>query len=357
MAMQTYGLSTGRIEKYKGLILKHSQPFEILAKAGENIPMPRNNSRTYVARRWLPFNAAATNVSTQNRYIQNGTGNRDIAVAQAHQIAEGVTPVPDSVTTVDITVVLQQYGCVYGYTDVVSDLYEDDIPAAMIEQCGERIAFVNEMIIYGALRQCTNVYYGGSGTSVATVNGGLTLGLLRNIAKGLAANGAKMVNKMLKAGPNFGTDAVGEGYLVYVSTDLEPDIRDLPNFTPTERYASGTALPNEIGKCERFRFIGHKDLPAVQDGGAAVATYPGYISTSSTNMDVYPILVVAQDAWGQIALRGKDSAKINIMRPGDYSKSDILGQRGYIGAIWWKAVMIKNGGWMAVANVAARSLT
>ena len=46
-------------------------------------------------------------------------------------------------------------------------------------QIGQARHLLNEMIIYGALKACTNAYYGGTGTTVATVNGGLTLGLIR----------------------------------------------------------------------------------------------------------------------------------------------------------------------------------
>lgn len=356
MAMQNFTLTPGRINKYKGQILSHAVPQEVLGKTGRQIPMPKNQSDTYVARRWLPYGALATNANTQNQFFQNGTGDRGNAIIQAHQTQEGVTPLPDNIVPLDITVVMQQYSCLYGFTDKTYDLYEDDIPKAMIEQIGERVTFVNEMIIYGALRGCTNQYYGGTGTSVATVNGGLTLGMIRKIAKNLQANHGKPVNKVLKSSQNFGTDAIAEGYTVYCHTDLEPDIRDLPNFVPTERYASGTPMQYEIGKCERFRFITSPDLPSLQDAGAAVGA-TGLYSTSGANIDVYPFIVAAQDAWGQVAVRGKDALNPTYLPPGEKSKSDPLGQRGYAGTIWWKAVMIENQGWMAVGNVGSAVLS
>jgi len=355
MALQTFTLTPGRINKFKGQILAHAVPLEVLGRTGRQVPMPKNNSDTYVARRWLPYGATATSASSQNQFFQNGTGDRGNAIVQAHQIQEGVTPAPDSIVPVDITVVLQQYGCLYGFSDKTYDLYEDDIPKAMIEQVGERVTFVNEMVIYGALRACTNAYYGGTGTSVATVSGPLTLGMVRKIAKNLQANHGKPVNKVLKSGPNYGTDAVAEGYTVYCHTDLEPDIRDLPNFTPCEAYASGTPMPNEIGKTERFRFITSPDLPSIQDAGASV-TGTSLYSTSGSNIDVYPFIVTAQDAWGQIALRGKEALNPTFLPPGEKSKADPLGQRGYAGTAWWKAVMIENPGWMAVGFVGSKVL-
>lgn len=356
MTMQTFALTAGRINKFKGQILAHAVPLEVLNRGGRQVKMPKNNSDTYVARRWLPYGATSTDANTINRFFQNGTGDRGNAVAQAHLTQEGVTPTPDSITPQDVTVVVQQYSCLYGFTDKTYDLYEDDIPAAMIEQIGERVTFVNEMIVYGALKGCTNQYYGGTGTTLATVNGALSLGMLRKIAKNLQANHAKPVNKMLGASGNYGTDAVAEGYTVYCSTDMEPDIRDLPGFVPAEKYASGKPMPNEIGKCERFRFITTPDLPSRQDAGAAIGS-TNLASTSGTSIDVYQFIVCGQDAWSQIAVRGKESLNPTYLPPNDKTKADPLGQRGYAGTIWWKAVMIENNGWMAVGNVGVRNLS
>lgn len=355
MTMQTFGLTQGRINKFKGQILAHAVPVECLSRAGRPVPMPRNASDTYVARRWLPYGATATSANTSNRFFQDGTGDRGNAVVQAHLTQEGVTPTPDSITPQDVTVVVQQYSCLYGFTDKTYELYEDDIPAQMRKQIGERVTFVNEMIVYGALKAGTNAYYGGTGTTRATVNGGLTLNMLRKIAQNLAANHGKMCTSVLKASGDFGTSAMPGGYLVYAHTDLEPDIRDLPNFTPSEKYASGKPMQHEVGGCERFRFILTPDLPSFQDAGAAVGS-TGLYSTTGTSIDVYAFIVLAEDAFSQIAVRGLSALDPTFLPPGEKSKSDPLGQRGYAGTSWWKAVMVENQGWMAVGNVGRKAL-
>lgn len=355
MTMQTFGLTSARLNKYKGEILAHAVPMEVLSKGGRQVKMPKNSSDTYVARRFLPYGGTLTDQNTINRFFQNGTGDRGNTVVQNHLTAEGVTPTPDSIVPQDITVVMQQYSCLYGFTDKTYDLYEDDIPKAMITQVGERVTFVNELIIYGALRAGTNQFFGGSGTTRSTVNGGITLGMVRKIAKNLQANHGKPVNGMLKASGNFGTDAVAPGYSVYAHTDLEPDIRDLPNFVPAEKYATGEAMPNEIGKCERFRFMTSPDFPAFQDAGAVIGG-TNLQSTSGVNIDVYPFIVCAADAWSQIAVRGKEALDPTYLPPGQKSKSDPFGQRGYAGTIWWKAVMIENNGWLATSNVGIKNL-
>lgn len=355
MTMQTFALTPGRINKFKGEIIAHAMPLEMLGRGGKQVKMPKNNSDTYVARSFLPYGATAADANSINRFFQNGTGDRGNAIVQAHLTQEGVTPTPDSITPRDVTVVLQQYSCLYGFTDKTYDLYEDDIPKAMTAQVGERVTFVNELIIWGALRGSTNQYYGGTGTSRATVNGGLTLNLLRKIAKNLQANHGKPVNSVLNASGNYATDAVAPGYTVYAKTDMEPDIRDLPGFIPAEKYASGKPMPNEIGKVERFRFLTSPDFPEIQDAGAVIGA-TGLQSTTGANIDVYQFIVEAQDAWSQIAVRGKESMDPTFLPPGEKSKADPHGQRGYIGAIWWKAVMLENAGWLAIGNVGIKAL-
>lgn len=363
MTMQSFATSTGRLNKFKGRILAHAEPLEVLAKGGRQVSFPKNNSDTYVARRWLPYGGTAGAVNTTTHIDPNDvffasatTVDRAAAMVAAHVVTEGVTPTPESIVPVDTTVIMQQYSCLYGYTDKTADLYEDDVPKAQTEQTGERVALVNEMIVYGALKAGTNQFYGGTGTTRATVNGGITLGLLRKIAKSLQINHGKPVTKVLGSSGNYNTEAVAEGYPVYISTDAEPDIRDLTGFIPAEKYASGKPMSNEIGKCERFRFITTPEFPAIQDAGNAIGS-TGLYSTTGTYIDVYQFIVTAADAWSQVAVRGKESITPAFQPTGQASKSDPFGQRGYVGAMWWKAVMIENNGWLAIGNVGVKTLT
>ena len=67
--------------------------------------------------------------------------------------------------------------------------------------------------------------------------------------------------------------------------------------------------------------------------------------------------MAGQDAWSQISVRGMSSLNPTFLAPGEKSKSDPLGQRGYAGTSWWKAVMVENQGWMAVGFVGVRTLS
>ena len=53
------------------------------------------------------------------------------------------------------------------------------------------------------------------------------------------------------------------------------------------------------------------------------------------------------DAFGQVPLRGFDSIKTSHLSPSTQTKSDPLGQRGYVGALTWQAQKVLNDAWMA----------
>lgn len=353
--MHTLGLTAPRIGKFKGGILKHAVPMEVLGRFGRHVEMPRNQSDVYIARRFLPYGATSTDRNTQNRFFVDGTGDRGNVITQAHQTQEGVTGTPESIVPQDVQVSIVEYSCLYGFTNKTYELYEDDIADEMKKQIGERVTLVNELIAYGALRACTNVYYGGVGTSIATTNGPFSMNLVRKVVLNLQANHGKMVNTVLSAAAKFSTAPIEAGFVVIGHTDLESSIRDLPKFIATAQYASGKPMQNEVGAVERFRFLTSPDLPSIQDAGAAVAS-DGQYSTSLTSNDVYPVLVMAQDAWSQIAVRGLSSLDPTFLPPGQKSKSDPHGQRGYAGTLWKKAVMLENHGWMAVIYVTRPTL-
>lgn len=346
MAIQQYATITPRIGKLKGEILAHAIPMEVLGITGQQKKMPKNNSDTVVFRRYLPYGGV------DNRWIN--TSNVD-TFATSHQVAEGVTPTADTLTAVDVTATLQQYAVLYAVTDRVVDLYEDDISSEMKRQTGERLGLVREMVRYGALKAATNKFYAG-GTSRATVNQTITLPLLRKVARTLQANHAKQVTGILAPSPNIGTAPIEAAYLVFCHSDLEPAIRDLPGYVGVHEYGSRKPIhPQELGSVERFRFIISPELAPYANAGAAVGT-TGLESTSGSNIDVYPIIVVGEDAWGQVALRGMESLDVTYIPPGSKDKNDPLGQRGYIGAKTYFTALVLNQGWMAVIEAGAPAL-
>ncbi|UBB15433.1 N4-gp56 family major capsid protein [Comamonas odontotermitis] len=334
-----------RIGKLKGEILAHAVGVEVLGITGVQRAIPKNNGRTVVYRRYLPFGAANTDWNTRNRPVVD---------AVAHELTEGVTPAADTLVPQDITTTIKQYGCLYELTDQVVDTYEDDVPAEMKKQCGERVGLLREMIRYGVIKSCTNVFYGGAGSSRATVDGKISLNTLRKVSRNLQANHAKRVTGILAPSVDIATKPVEASYLVFVHSDAEADIRDLPGFVHVSAYGSRKPVhAQELGSCENFRFITSPELAPYLGAGADIGS-TGLMG--ATKVDVYPFIVVGEDAWGQLALRGSDAVDPTYIPPGQKDKSDPLGQRGYVGAKFYMQCTLLNEGWMALIEAGVSAL-
>lgn len=340
----TTGNPAERIGKLKGEILGHAVGVEVLGITGKQSAMPRNVGQTIVYRRYLPYGATAADFNTINRPLVS---------VNAHELQEGVTPSADSLVPQDIEVKLREFGCLYQLTNRVADTYEDDVPAEMKKQCGERVGLLREMIRYGVIKSCANAFYSG-GSSRNAVSGKITSNLLRKVSRNLQANHSKRVTGILAPSPMISTSPVEASYLVFVHTDAESDIRDLPKFTPVAEYGNRKVVSQyELGSVENFRFITSPELAPYANAGAAIGS-TGLMG--GTNVDVYPFIVVGEDAWGQVALRGENALDPTYIPASQKDKSDPMGQRGYVGTRFYMNCTLLNEGWMAVVETGVSAL-
>jgi N4-gp56 family major capsid protein len=276
--------------------------------------------------------------------------------AAANLMQEGVTPPAESLVILDTSVTVQKYGALYGYTERQASLGEDDIPAWMEEQLGERLGNVREKVYIGALQAGTNRFYSG-GTTRATVDEPVTLNLVNRITRSLAANHGKFVREVTSASAFYGSQALQATYLAFGHTNLQQDIEAVPGYKAKADY--GTMKPAhemEIGCIGSVRFILSPDMPFVIDAGAAISGTSNY-STTGTNADVYQLFVVAKDAWGHVAFRGLDAFKMNHIKPSQIDKSDPTGERGYVSGTFYDCAVVTHNGWCAVAECTISALT
>lgn len=362
MAIQSLDIPAQRIGQSLGRILSHAQPKIVLGTVGMTDSRKKNTGAVVKYRRWLP--KGATSAAPNIFFPDAADADRGATYVQAQQTSEGVTPNAESLSSQDFSVSQLQFSVLYGFTDQTADLSEDPIPKVMEEMVGERTGLICEMQLFGVAKGCTNKFFGGSGTSRATVNGTISLNLLRRVARSLMANHAEPVRKMfmpIPANGNYNTAAIG-GYCfpVFIHTDLAADVRDLANFTAVENYPdSNKAVENEFGRCEEFRFIASPDLISVQDSGALIAGVVPALKTISggTKADVYQVVVASQDCWGHVGLQGFDKDNITLLPTGQKDKADPHGQRGYVGAIFYYNAVRLNEGQMAIVEVGANALT
>ncbi len=347
MSGHKFATDTARIGAVKGMMLETAMFEEDLSSAGDTVQMQKNSGKTYKWKRFLLPSG------TDNVWIAAGG---DDEFVDQHKTAEGVTPQAESVTSTIITAVPIQYSCLYSYTNEVAELYEDDIPAQEVEFAGQRIRLVRQMHNYGKLKAATNAFYAG-GSSTATVAGVISKALLDKVKRDLKRFYCKPQYKALSSGPNYAVYPIQAAYPVYAHTDLESDIRALPGFKDVSEYGVQKPLsPNEIGSFGQFRFILAPELTYYPGGGVVVASAPTLKADDSTNVDVYPMIVLGANAFKQVALRGMNSIDANHIPHGVRDKSDPGGQRGYVWASTWHAAEITNQDWMAVVEVGATDL-
>jgi len=343
MSIQNYGTVASRnlIRAAQGM-LEHAQPITVLGDFGTQREMPQNSTDTLVFRRTLPFGASAVGTTIEGTARYQGTP--DIT-ASNFVLAEGVTPNANTISFQDVSVQLQQYGVLFKYSSKVEQLYEDDIPGEMVKLTGETLAEVMEMVRYGVLKAGSTVIY-TNGSSRSAVNTAISLNSIRKAARTLESNRSRRVTSRLAPGVNFGTRAVQPAYVVFVHTDAVSDIRNLPGFTRVEEYGSFKPIHDrEIGACEDFRFISSPLLKSF--AGAGSATLNGMLSISASNVDVYPFIVIGEDAWGQVALKGMSAIKPVVLKASQTNHANPLGQFGYVGASTWFATVRLNDAWMA----------
>ena len=334
MATQNYSTVASRnLIRAEMQMLKHAEPIQVLGRFGAHKEQPRRKTDTVVFRRLVPFNAGANEVAS--------------ITPASFVTAEGTTPNAQTITYTDVTVTLQQFAVLFKFSSKAELMYEDDIPADMQKLTGETLAEVAELICYGQVKAGSTVAY-TNGASRDAVNTVITLNALRSMARTLESNRAKRVTSVIKSGPNFGTAPVPAGYVVFVHTDVESDIRNLPKFTPVEAYGSAVkpAHEREIGACEQFRFVTSPLFTPYLASGSA--TLNGCASTAGAKVDVYPVIVIAEDAFGHVSLKGHGYTGISptLIPSGVKNHANPSGMFGYVGADFWYQSVRLNENWM-----------
>ena len=343
--MQTYSLVPSRnLIMAEREMLKHAMPIKVLSTFGTQKQIPQNKTDTVVFRRALPIDAGS-----------NGAPN---ITASNYLLQEGVTPGSRTITYQDVQVTLQQYGVLMKLSSKAEAMYEDDIPGDMVKLVGEHMASIEELVSYGVVRGGTNVVY-ANGTARASVNTAITLNKLRQAARQLESAHAQLVTEKLASSVNFNTTAIEPGYLVFIHTDMEADFRNLTNFVPVARYGSQKPVhEREVGTVERFRIVTSPYFrPFLAAGGSITAgTFLSNGGTTGTTADVYPVMVVAQEAWGQVALKGMGAIQPIYLPAKQITHANPMGQFGYVGANFYKNAVRLNENWMVRIEAACSAL-
>jgi N4-gp56 family major capsid protein len=258
-------------------------------------------------------------------------------------LAEGVAPDGQRLTYTDVQVTMEQYGDRVNITDVIQDVHEDPIiNGVAVPVCAEQIARTMEENRIEVWKAGTSVFYAGGTGIVArnTVAATVSRGDLRYITRQLDANFAKEISSVLAGSPNYDTEPVDMAYFAFCHSDLIPDFLNLPGFIPARNYAQqGSARIKEIGSIDRIRVIATPLFTPFEDTGALIGA-DGFISTSDVRNDVYPVIIMGQNAVGTVSLRGNFAFTPIVVQPNIPNQANPLGQQGHVGWKRWAADLI-----------------
>jgi N4-gp56 family major capsid protein len=217
MAYTAYGDISPRTAAYaEKELLKRAIPFMVLEKFGQSKPLPANNSKTIVFRRYNALPNAPT------------------------ALAEGVTPGSLTLSTTDIPCTLTQYGSMVTITDIIMDTHEDAVLNESIELLGEQAAQMIETMRFGILKGGTNVVYANGATRNA-VNSVITLAVQRKSTKALKRQNAEQITKVTRSTPAYGTEPVAKSFIGLIHPDCEADSRPAPRRRDVETVRHRTA--------------------------------------------------------------------------------------------------------------------
>lgn len=330
MPMTEYGDISPRVGVYaEAKMLTHAQPILVLEKFASVRPMPGNKGQTIKFRRPVPLLPATT------------------------PLVEGVTPASQAFSYEDVTATLSQIGAWSETTDVVADTHEDPVLNDMMTMSGEQAAETRETLNWGVIKGGTNVLY-ANGTARNQVNTPISLNKVRAVTRALNRQRARKITKIQDGSVKIGTKPVEAAYVAFCHTDCEADIRAIPGFKSVAEY--GTRQPlceHELGSVESIRFIVSPVLTSWVNAGGAKGTM---LSTGGTSADVYPIIVIGQEAFGTVPLKGKGSVVPMVLNPNTPRGGDPMGQRGSVAWKSWFCTVILSQVWMARLEVAVTEL-
>lgn len=299
-------------------LLTRAKTNNILGSFGQTRTLPKKASQTIRFRRYNRLAAATT------------------------PLAEGVTPAGKTLTKTDVTVSVQQYGDFVTHTDVIQDTHEDPVLQETTDILGEQASDTWDILRAGVLKAGTNVLY-ANGAARSAVNTVFDISTIRTAIRLLKRQEAKPIRERQNAGPNIGTSPVGAAFVCVCHADAQPDIVALSGFVYRHQYAKpDDAFEGEIGSVPDVRFIIDNNVTAWADAGGAKGTT---LSTTGVSSDVYPLLIFGKDAYGTVALGGKNAVSTYVNNPKPIT-GDELAQRGSVGWKGWTATAILQDAWM-----------
>lgn len=309
--------------------LANAQPWVMLDKFAQQTPLPKNKGENLVWKRFVPLDV------------------------DTNTLVEGVTPSPDNFQMETVTDKIDQYGAYIPVTDKMYDLHSDVGLSDIGTELGKKIKTQKELVAWETIRGGTQVIFTGTATTRGTVEDFIGLPQIRKATNLLSNNHGNFLTKMIGGSTNQASEPVQDSYVGVGHRDLDADLRDLDKFIESHRYGNPGARLNEyeIGACEGIRFCLTPHLEPFWGTGSANTA--GVRTRDGAAVDVYPIVVMAENFWGTTTLAGRGDVKVTVVPPGTPDKTDMLGQRGFASYLYYYCATRLNERWGVRIETAA----
>lgn len=234
-------------------------------------------------------------------------------------LADGVTPASTSLTKKSIKADIANYGTYVEFTDEVSLYHEDG--AILIKEASDNLGA-------GAGTAMENLLFAeaiaNAGIDGVTVSPATTEAGLDAVETQLRKNLGAKFKAMITGSTNYGTSPIREGYVAFVHPDDVLAVEALSGYVSVEKYGySDGLIPNEIGSRRGIRFV------------------------ETVNATAGVILVLADEALGEVSVRGVGKMQTIVNGLGSSGSADPLSQRQTVGVKFAFAPKVLRPEWVA----------
>ena len=314
-------------------LLADAKELLIIDRWSEQAMMPKNRGTTMNWRRYLNLSTAISPIVGSN------------------------TPDGQELQFDNIVTQIQEFGSWIPISDRIMNVHEDPILNQAQLKSSFQMALSLETLNFNTAKVGLSVKIvsvDGLGVDRSDVDAVVTRADFRAAIRVLENNDAAPFTSLIRSTPDFDTHGIESAYFAYAHTTLAPAFRAMPGFLSVSEYSSRQEpLPGEIGNLENVRIVlSNVAVPFIGAGDTAGTN----VFKTGCNVDVYPIIICAKDAYGCIPLRGAGAIHPTVLNPGVPSKSDPLGQRGFVGWKTWFVCVVLNQAWMVRMEIGATDL-
>jgi len=263
---------------------------------------------------------------------------------------------------------IEQYGFFTEYTED-SLMFDTDaellmhITTEMMHAAVEQTEDLLQRDLLGSAGSAGTVKYGGSATSIATVDAGdeVTYDDFVNLSIELDLNRTPKHTSIITGSRMFDTKTVNSARFMYVQPEAIPFLESLTDYHGNKamievRHYEGqtTTMNGEVGTIGSFRIVANPEMMFYESAGDTDLT-GGLKSGNGTNADVFPFLVVGEDSFSTIGFMSdgkKRNTKFTIhnLKPGadSVTRENPYGNMGLMSIRWWYGFLLKRPERLAV---------